>query len=677
MVLATDEDAIKAVRVLAIEGVEKAKSGHPGMPLGAAPMAWVLWSRHLKFLADNQSWPDRDRFILSAGHGSMLLYSLLYLTGSGLEIDDLAQFRQWGSKTPGHPEYGHTRGVETTTGPLGQGFATGVGMAIAERHLAATYNKLGLPLVDHYTYAIVSDGDLMEGISHEAASLAGHLKLGRLIYLYDSNNISIEGNTSIAFTDNARERFNAYGWHVNEVQDGNDLAAIDKAIVEAKAEKNKPSLIIVHTHIGYGSPNKHDTAEAHGAPLGGEELALTKKALGWPDGAEPFWVPQETLAYTRSIGRKSASAFEQWQKVWDEYQKKEPELAKQWERVQARKLPDGWDEKLPKYDTAQPAMATRVASGQVLNALAPVLPELIGGSADLAPSTNTHLKGYGDFEPESVEGRNFHFGVREHGMAAALNGMALHGGVRPYGATFLIFSDYARPSIRLAALMKIPVRYVFTHDSVGLGEDGPTHQPIEQLASLRLIPGLKVMRPADGNETSAVWAFAQEYNDCPIAIALSRQNLPILSGTSEMAREGVRRGAYVLQDASNGQPDLILIATGSEVSLAVVAREKLEQEGVRTRVVSMPCCEQFAIQDSSYRNEVLPPAVKARLAIELGVTHGWERWVGGEGAVLGIDHFGASSPYQEILKRFGFTPDNVVELSLQLIKNSVVTVKNH
>jgi transketolase len=660
-----DQLCINTIRTLAMDAVQKANSGHPGLPMGAAAMAYVLWTRFLRHHPTNPSWPNRDRFILSAGHGCMLLYSLLHLTGYDLPLDELKRFRQWGSRTPGHSEYGLTPGVETTTGPLGQGFGNGVGMAIAERFLATHFNRPGYPIVDHYVYAIVSDGDLMEGISSEAASLAGHLGLGKLIYLYDDNRITIDGSTSLAFTENVGQRFEAYGWHVQRV-DGNDLKGVEAALSGAQAATERPSLIIARTHIAYGSPNKQDTAEAHGAPLGEEEIKLTKRALGWP--LEPaFYIPGEALAHFREALQRGRAWETQWQAQFDAYAAAHPELAAEWRTVINGRLPEGWADKLPAFTPGGGGMATREASGKVLNAIAPHLPTLIGGSADLTPSNNTYLKGYGDFQRDNVGARNLHFGVREHAMGSILNGMALHGGVIPYGGTFLIFSDYMRPAIRLAALSHIHVIYVFTHDSIGLGEDGPTHEPIEHLASLRAMPNLTVIRPADANETAVAWRVALEHRGGPVALALTRQKLPVLDRTILASADLLRRGAYVLADAGDGQPDIILIATGSEVQLALEARQRLAARGIGARVLSMPSWELFEQQPDSYRDEVLPPSVTARLAIEAASPHGWHRYVGHMGAVIGMTRYGASAPYQVLMEQFGFTADNVTSRALSLL----------
>jgi len=656
-----DKLCVNTLRFLSVDQVEAAKSGHPGMPLGAAPMAYALFDRFLKHNPAKPKWFDRDRFILSAGHGSALLYSVLHMTGYDLPLDELKRFRQWGSKTPGHPEYGHVPGVEATTGPLGQGFAMGVGMAIAEAHLAALFNRPGFQVVDHHTYAVVSDGDLMEGISSEAASLAGHLKLGKIVYLYDDNKISIEGSTELAFTENVGRRFEAYAWHVERVEDGNDLQAISEAIRTARAETDRPSLILVRTHIGYGSP-KQDSADAHGAPLGPEATRTTKAEAGWPL-EPPFFVPEEARAHMRQALERGAVLQKEWEALLGAYAKAHPELAATFLRTIKGELPDGWDAGILAFKASDPPVATRSASGKVINALAKTLPTLTGGSADLAPSNNTLISGSPDFSSEHREGRNLRFGVREHAMAAAVNGMALHGGVIPYGATFLIFSDYCRASLRLAALMKVPSVFVFTHDSIGVGEDGPTHQPVEQLVSLRVIPGLLVLRPADANETAEAWKLVLTLKR-PAVLALTRQNLPILDPEKYPIRQGVPKGAYVLEDAEGSKPDIVLVATGSEVQLALGARAKLLEQGVKARVVSMPSWLLFGEQPEAYRKKVLPPGVPT-LAVEAGSTRGWRDYADD---VLGIDHFGASAPGGEVFKQFGFTVENVVERALRLVK---------
>lgn len=659
-----DQLCINTIRFLAVDGVQKANSGHPGMPMGAAPMAYVLWTRFLKHDPAKPSWPNRDRFVLSAGHGSMLLYSLLHLTGYDLPLDQLKQFRQWGSKTPGHPEHWLVPGIETTTGPLGQGFGNGVGMAIAQKYLAAHFNRPGHEIVNYKIYAIAGDGDLMEGVSSEAASLAGHLNLDNLIYFYDDNHISIEGSTQLAFAEDRAKRFEAYGWFVQKVDDGNDLAAIDAAIRAAQEERERPSIIMVRTHIGYGSPNKHDTAEAHGSPLGKDEVILTKKNLGWPLEPE-FYVPEQALEHFRLALEKGAKAEAEWQSRLSAYRQAFPDLAAEWDRYTTGELPPGWQAKIPVFSHTDKPTATRQASGKVLNAISPVLPTLIGGSADLAPSTDTLIKGEKDFEPGSFGGRNMHFGVREHGMGAVLNGMALSGLI-PYGATFFVFSDYLRPSLRLSALMDAHAIYVFTHDSVFLGEDGPTHEPIEHLAACRAIPHLSLIRPADANETAVAWRVAIEHRG-PVALILTRQGLPIIDRTKYGAAEGLEKGAYILADAKGKAPELILIATGSEVAPTLEAYEKLTAEGVAVRLVSMPSWDLFEKQPQSYRDEVLPPAVTARLAVEAGASFGWDRWVGPKGAVHGINRFGASAPYKVIAENLGFTGEHIAKQARELL----------
>jgi len=660
-----DQLCINTIRMLAADAVQKAKSGHPGMPMGAAAMAYVLWTRFLRYNPANPHWPDRDRFVLSAGHGSMLLYALLHLTGYNLGLEDLKAFRQWESRTPGHPEHGVTPGVETTTGPLGQGFANGVGLAIAERWLAAHFNRPDHRIVDHHTYGIVSDGDLMEGVASEAASLAGHQKLGKLIYLYDDNHISIDGSTSLAFTEDVGRRFEAYGWHVQRVADGNDLTAVEAAIRAAQAEAERPSLILCRTHIGYGSPHKQDTNKAHGEPLGEEEVRLTKQQLGWP--LEPaFLVPEEARQQFRQALARGKTWEAEWQARMEAYAAAFPQEKARWEQYQSGQLPADWDGGLPTFAHGDPALATRAASGKVLQALAPTVTNLLGGSADLTPSNNTTLPGTPTFQAASPEGRNFHFGVREHAMGSIANGMALHGGLRPYTGTFLIFSDYMRPAIRLAALMQLPVVFLFTHDSIGLGEDGPTHQPIEQLAALRAIPGLRLIRPADATETAEAWRIALT-SPGPTCLILTRQNLPILKRAGAAPGGGVARGGYILADAPNGKPDLILMATGSEVALALGTQQALAERGVAARVVSMPSWDLFDAQHQSYRDAVLPPAVTARLAVEAGVPQGWHRYVGPHGDVMGMTRFGASAPAPVLFEKFGFTPANVAARALRLL----------
>ena len=676
-----DELCVNAIRMLSVDAVEKAKSGHPGAPMGLAPVAFVLWTRFLRHNPKNPGWPDRDRFVLSAGHASMLLYSMLHLTGyEDISLDQIKQFRQWGSRTPGHPERELAAGIETTTGPLGQGFGNGVGMAIAEAFLAARYNRPGFGIINHFTYGIVSDGDLMEGVAAEAASLAAHLKLGKLIYVYDNNRISLAASTDLSFTEDVAKRFDAYGWHTQSIDDGNDLAAIDRAFGAARHEASRPSIILVRTHIGYGSPGKQDTFEAHGAPLGAEEARKAKEKLGWP--LEPaFYVPDEALATFREAIRRGQKFESDWNERFSAYKQKYPEPAKELEGALRGELPQGWDADIPEFPADPKGLATRAASGKVLNAIAPRVPVLIGGSADLNPSTFTALAKLGDFEsPErdfqtsqglsgggcNYAGRNLHFGVREHAMGAALNGMAAHGGIRPFGSTFLIFSDYLRPSMRLAALMELGVIYVFTHDSIGVGEDGPTHQPVEQLAALRAIPRLVVIRPGDANETAVAWRVALESRDRPVALALSRQNVPTLDRSLFTSAKGVSRGAYVLVDVDGAAPDLILIGTGSELSLVVAARERLLQRNIKTRVVSMPSWELFDAQPQEYREYVLPPSVRRRLAVEAALPMGWHRYVGDAGDVIGVERFGASAPGNTVMEKFGFTVDHVVERALAM-----------
>jgi transketolase len=676
-----DALCVNTIRMLSVDAVEKAKSGHPGAPMGLAPVAYVLWTRFLRHNPKNPSWPDRDRFVLSAGHGSMLLYSMLHLTGYDLPLDQIKQFRQWESLTPGHPERELTPGVEVTTGPLGQGFGNGVGMAIAEAYLAARYNRPGFEIINHFTYGIVSDGDLMEGVAAEAASMAGHLKLGKLVYLYDDNRISLAASTDLTFTEDVGKRFDAYGWHTQSVEDGNDIDAIERALRAAQSETSRPSLILIRTHIGYGSPGKQDSFEAHGSPLGAEETKLTKQKLGWPP--EPFALPEEALARFREAITQGQKSEADWSERFAAYRREFPESGRELEQALRGELPAGWDTAIPEFPADPKGLATRAASGKILNAIAPKLPGLIGGSADLNPSTFTALQNLGDFEnPEgdfsksqglsgggcSYAGRNLHFGVREHGMGAAINGMAAHGGIIPFGSTFLIFSDYLRPSMRLAALMELGVIYVFTHDSIGLGEDGPTHQPIEQLAALRAIPRLVLIRPGDANETAVAWRVAIETRDRPVALALSRQNVPTLDRTKYTAAAGVRRGAYVLADPPQGTPDLVLIGTGSELSLVVAAREKLLERKINVRVVSMPSWELFDAQPQDYRQFVLPPDMRRRLAVEAALPLGWHRYVGDGGDVLAVERFGASAPGNVVMEKFGFTVDHVVERAQALLR---------
>ncbi|HZY44520.1 MAG TPA: transketolase [Anaerolineae bacterium] len=674
-----DQLSINTIRFLSVDAIQKANSGHPGLPMGAAPMAYVLWTRFMHHNPIDPKWLNRDRFVLSAGHGSMLLYSLLHLTGYDLSMDQIQNFRQWGSQTPGHPEHGLTPGVETTTGPLGQGFANGVGLALAEAFLAAKYNRPGHDIVNHTTYGIVSDGDLMEGISHEAASLAGDWQLGKLIYLYDDNSITLAGSTSITYTEDRAKRFEAYGWHVQIVSDGNDLKSIDKAVLAARTVSDRPSIIMVRTIIGFGAPHKQNTFDAHGSPLGLDEVKAAKENLGWPIDP-PFYLPGEALEHFRGAIDRGKTDQAQWQKNFEAYQKEFPELAKELIQATNSELPNGWNADLPVF-TADKPLATRASSGQVLNAIAKKIPVLIGGSADLNPSTDTALKGFGDFQSPafnsagsqglvgggtSYAGRNIAYGVREHAMGAIASGLALHGGVIPFTATFMQFSDYMRPAIRLAALMEQRVIYVFTHDSVFLGEDGPTHQPVEQLAALRAIPNLHVIRPADANEVSIAWQLAIERRAGPTALIFTRQAVPTFDRSKMNSADGVRRGGYVLID-SDGSPDIILIATGSEVQLAVGAREELLKQNVKARVVSLPCWELFDAQPRAYRESVLPKNITKRLAIEAGVAQGWQRYVGDHGEVLSIDRFGASAPAKVIAEKFGFTIENVVKRAKSLI----------
>jgi transketolase len=650
--------AINTIRFLSADGVQTAKSGHPGLPMGAAAMAYTLWTRHLRFNPRNPKWANRDRFILSGGHGSMLLYSLLFLNGYDISLDDLKCFRQWKSKTPGHPEYGVTPGVEVTTGPLGQGFVNGVGMAIAEAHLAALFNQPGHKLIDHFIYAIVTDGDLMEGITSEAASLAGHLGLGKLVYLYDDNHISIDGNTEIAFTEDRMARFTAYNWHVQSVADGNDVEAIDAAIQKAK-EDPRPSIIALRTHIGFGLPTRQDTEKAHGEPPGDEELEGAKRKLGWP--IEPrFFVPEDVLAFFRQAIPRGAKAEAEWDKQFDKYRRDFPKEAAELTRRLGGDLPVGWGEGLPVFDADPKGMASRAASGKVLNVLAGRLPELMGGSADLAPSNVTWINGSLAFQKDSPQGRNFHFGVREHAMGGIVNGMAVSGGVIPYGGTFLVFSDYMRPAIRLSALSHYPSIWVYTHDSIGLGEDGPTHQPVEHLAALRAIPNLVTIRPADANEVREAWKVAIARRDGPTALVFSRQAMSTLDRNVYGPAEGLQRGAYVLADLGNRKPELILMASGSEVGLIVEAGARLAQTGISVRLVSFPCWELFKAQGSSYQDSVLPPKVPKRLSVEAGISQGWECWVGEKGTSISIDKFGASAPYKTIYEEYGLTSDAII-----------------
>lgn len=677
-----DQLSINTIRFLAVDAIQKANSGHPGLPMGAAPMAYTLWTRYLKHHPENPHWFNRDRFVLSGGHGSMLLYALLHLTGyAEVTLDQIKNFRQWESITPGHPERSPSAGVETSTGPLGQGFANGVGMAIAEKFLAARYNRPSYDVINHFTYAITTDGDLMEGISHEAASLAGHLKLGKLIYLYDDNHISLAASTNLTFTEDRAKRFEAYDWHVQTISDGNDIDAIDAAIKAARAETERPSIIMVRTIIGFGAPHKQNTFEVHGSPLGADEVKAAKENLGWP--LEPgFFIPGEALEHFREALDNGKKSETEWNAKFAAYKKEFPDLANELETIMRGDLTANWDADIPSFPADAKGIATRVAGGQVFNALAKRIPNIIGGSADLDPSTMTMLKGMGDFEPSedakgdtqgssgggwSDAGRNIHFGVREMGMASIVNGLAVHGGIIPFGATFLVFSDYMRPTLRLAAMMHAHSIFVFTHDSIGLGEDGPTHQPIEHLASLRAIPGLIVLRPGDANEVTIAWRVIMETRDKPVALALTRQTVPTLDRTKYASADGLRRGAYILADAPDSKPDIILIATGSEVQLIVAAQPKLAEKGISPRLVSMPSWELFDAQPPAYRDSVLLPSVRARLAVEAGVAQGWHQYVGDAGDVIAMERYGASAPYQVIFEKLGFTADNVVARAMKLL----------
>ena len=682
-----DQLCVNSIRTLSIDAIQKANSGHPGMPLGAAPMAYVLWTRFMRHNPANPQWPDRDRFILSGGHGSMLIYSLLHLSGYDLSLEDVRNFRQWESRTPGHPERGLVPGVEVTTGPLGQGFANGVGMAMAEAHLAARFNRPGFEIVNHYTTAIVTDGDIMEGVAAEAASFAGHLKLGKLIYLYDDNSICLGGTTNLSLSENCIGRFAALGWQTIVVDDGNNLAAIQTALGAAKADTNRPSLILVKSNIGFGSPHKQDSFESHGSPLGVEEVELTKRNLGWPEEV-PFEIPDEALQHFRRMCDSGREAETRWNALFTAYAAQYPDLAREFERTMRGELPAPWSDALPTFSPDVKGMSTRVASGKVLNAIAPAIPEMIGGSADLNPSTQTAIKAAGDFEPpESMQpkpeklqgavggvwgydGRNIHFGIREHAMGSIANGMSAHGGVIPYTATFFVFSDYMRPPMRLASLMDLGVIFVFTHDSIGVGEDGPTHQPIEHLAALRTIPGLNVIRPADANETAVAWRVAIENRHRPTALVFTRQDVPTLDRTIHASADNLVRGAYVLSDAGPAGkiPELILIASGSEVGLIVAAQKQLAEAGIAVRTVSMPSWELFDAQPQEYRDTVLPPAVTNRLAVEAGISQGWRKYVGDRGDILGLDHFGTSAPGKVVFEKFGFTVENVVARAKKLMQ---------
>ncbi|WP_102271360.1 transketolase [Cytobacillus massiliigabonensis] len=663
-----DALSITSIRTLSIDAIEKANSGHPGMPMGAAPMAYTLWTRFMNHNPKNPNWFNRDRFVLSAGHGSMLLYSLLHLSGYDVSMEDIKGFRQWGSKTPGHPEFGHTPGVDATTGPLGQGIAMSVGMAMAERHLAAVYNKDNMNIVDHYTYSICGDGDLMEGVSAEAASLAGHLKLGRLVVLYDSNDISLDGDLDKSFSESVAQRFTSYGWQYLKVEDGNDLSEIAKAIEEAKQDESRPTLIEVKTIIGYGSPNKSGKSDVHGAPLGADELKLTKEAYKWTF-EEDFHIPEEVYVHFRKqVVEQGEKKEQEWNDMFAQYKSEYPELGAQLDQAIQGELPEGWDKDIPVYEEGK-SLASRASSGEALNSIAKNLPSFIGGSADLAGSNKTMIKGQKDFTPESFDGKNIWFGVREFAMGAALNGMALHGGLNVFGGTFFVFSDYLRPAIRLAALMKLPVTYVFTHDSIAVGEDGPTHEPIEQLAALRAMPNLSVIRPADGNETAAAWKLAVESTDKPTALVLSRQDLPTLKETKDHAYDGVSKGGYVVSPAGKEKADVLLIAAGSEVNLAVEAQKALALENINASVISMPSWDRFEAQSKEYKESVIPKDVKKRLAIEMGSSLGWHRYAGDEGDVIAIDQFGASAPGEKVMEEYGFSVGNVVSRVKALLKN--------
>jgi len=664
MSVSVDQLSINTLRILAFEAIQKANSGHPGMPMGCAPIAYALYTKYMKHNPKNPTWLNRDRFILSAGHGSMLLYGILHLSGYDISLDDIKNFRQWESKTPGHPEFNQKLGIETTTGPLGQGFANAVGMAIAKSYLASMFNKDDIKILDHFIYGICSDGELMEGISHEAASLAGHLKLGKLIFFYDDNGISIDGKTSLSFSENIEQRFEAYGWHVEHISDVNDLSQIETALLNAQVDE-RPSLIITKTHIGFGSPNKQDTSSVHGSPLGDEEIKLTKKNLGW-EYEESFFIPDEVKNLFEEAKKKHQQDEEEWNKLFAGYKKKYPQEAKLFLEVMSGNFGEEWISKLPTFADDGKKMATRQASGKVINAIAASLPTFIGGSADLAPSNNTFLNGFGEYFKENRAGRNFHFGIREHAMASLMNGMAMYGGVIPFGGTFLVFSDYLRPAIRLASLSKIKVIYVFTHDTIGLGEDGPTHQPVEHFAALRSIPGLIVLRPADANETASAWKFAIQHKGSPVALLLTRQGLPILDQSKYPSSDNLFKGAYILKDAD--KPEIILMASGSEVELILKAAEKLESEGKKVRVVSFPSWELFEMQTEEYKNSILPKEVKARVAIEAGVAQGWHKYTGDGGKVISIEKFGASAPYEILYEKYGITVENILQTSKVLLK---------
>ncbi len=665
----TDLAAINTLRFLSVDAVQKANSGHPGMPMGCAPIAYILYAKHMRHNPENPNWVNRDRFILSNGHGSMLLYSILHLCGYKISMEDIKNFRQWDSITPGHPEYHLTPGVETTTGPLGQGFANAVGMAIAESYLASMFNKEDIKILDHFIYGICSDGDLMEGVSHEAASIAGHLKLGKLIFFYDDNGITIDGSTSLSFSEDIAKRFDAYGWHIQKVDDVNNLEALEAALLAAKNETDKPSIIITKTHIGFGSPHKQDTSDAHGSPLGEEEIKLTKKNLNWPEN-KTFYIPEEVSEHFDSLSGQFTKYENDWNSLFEEYEKQYPGKAVHFKNIMSGVYGDEWKENLPVFVNDGKNLATRAASGKVLNAVASYLPTLIGGSADLAPSNNTFLKGYANFSSSDKSGRNFHFGIREHGMASILNGMALYGGVIPYGGTFLIFSDYLRPAIRLGALSGIKPIYVFTHDSIGLGEDGPTHQPIEHLAALRAIPKVIVIRPADANETSAAWKEAIEHQGSPVLLILTRQGLPVIDQTKYNSAANLAKGAYILKDSTD--PELILMASGSEVSITLQASELLEKQGIKVRVVSFPSFELFEKQNNEYKESVLPSKIKARVSVEAGVSQCWYKYLGDAGEAVSIEKFGSSAPLKVIMEKYGITAENIVETSVRVMEKMKV-----
>lgn len=657
--MSIEHKSINVIRTLAIDAIERASSGHPGLPMGAAPMAYTLWTEFMNHNPKHSNWFNRDRFVLSAGHGSMLLYALLHLSGYDVTMEDIKSFRQWDSRTPGHPEVDFTDGVEATTGPLGQGFAMSVGMAMAEAHLSAKYNQTDFEMIDHYTYALISDGDVMEGISHETASLAGHLGLGKLIVLYDSNDISLDGDLHQSFSEQTEQRFKAYNWQVIRVEDGNNLDEIRKAILSAQKNQDQPTLIEVKTVIGYGSPNKSASSQSHGAPLGKDEVQLTKEYYEWTH--EEFHVPEEVYRhFEQAIVYKGEQLESDWKDLFDQYEVEYPELAKELKQAINNELPKNWDANLPQFEEGKDELATRAASGTILNELSKSVPFLFGGSADLASSNNTMIEKETDFSKENYAGRNIWFGVREFAMASAINGMALHGGIKPYAGTFFVFSDYLRAAVRLSSIMKVPVTYVFTHDSIAVGEDGPTHEPVEQLASLRAMPGLSLIRPADGNETEAAWRLAMESTNQPTALVLTRQSLPTLPNTQQRAYEGVKKGAYIISDADKDTPDALLLATGSEVQLAVKAQIELKEHQIDVRVVSMPSWDRFSQQDKSYQNKVIPPTLKERLAIEMGSSFGWHKYVGSDGNILSVDTFGASAPGETIIEKYGFTVENVI-----------------